>query len=111
MEEELNFETLKEQILNYIDKRNAKGLRELFETVPTIDIAEAMDEVEDVKYFLYIFRVVSSDFTGDFFSELTSEQQEEIKGVQVFLTRKCHGQRNPVGCRPWGCKSQTWLGD
>ena len=78
MEEELNFETLKEQILNFIDKRNAKGLRELFETVPTIDIAEAMDEVEDVKYFLYIFRVISSEYTGDFFSELTSEQQEAI---------------------------------
>ena len=29
-------------------------------------------------YFLYIFRVISSEYTGDFFSELTSEQQEAI---------------------------------
>lgn len=78
MEEELNFETLKEQVLNCIEKRNAKELKEIFETTPTIDIAEAMDEVEDVKYFLYIFRVISSEYTGDFFSELTSEQQEAI---------------------------------
>ena len=78
MEEELNLNELKGNILDCIKNRNAKGLKEIFETVPTIDIAEAMDDVEDVAYFLYVFRVISSDYTGDFFSDLTSEQQESI---------------------------------
>lgn len=78
----LNFETdeeeLKTKILDAITNRNASVLREIFETVPTIDIAEAMEDVEDVATFIYIFRVVSSDYTGDFFAELTDDQQELI---------------------------------
>ena len=45
MEEELNLNELKGNILDCIKNRNAKGLKEIFETVPTIDIAEAMDDV------------------------------------------------------------------
>ena len=76
MEEEK--EILTERVLNAIKNRNASELREIFETIPNIDIAECLDEVDDAAVFLYIFRTVSSEYTGDFFTELTTEQQELI---------------------------------
>lgn len=76
MEEEK--EVLTERVLSAIKNRKASELKEIFETVPNIDIAECLDEVDDAAVFLYIFRTVSSEYTGDFFTELTSEQQELI---------------------------------
>ena len=77
MEEEKEI-NLTERVLSAIQNRKASELREIFETVPNIDIAESLDEVDDAAVFLYIFRTVSSEYTGDFFTELTSEQQELI---------------------------------
>ena len=76
--EEVIEEVLTDRILEAVKKRNAKEIKEIFETVPNIDIAEALDEVEDAAVFLYIFRTVSSEYTSDFFTELTSDQQEMI---------------------------------
>ena len=84
MEEEK--EVLTERILNAIKSRNASELREIFETVPNIDIAECLDEVDDAAVFLYIFRIVSSEYTSDFFSELTTEQQELI--INAFTDKQ-----------------------
>ena len=84
MEEEK--EVLTERVLNAIKKRNAPELREIFETIPNIDIAECLDEVDDVAVFLYIFRTVSSEYTGDFFTELTSDQQELI--INAFTDKQ-----------------------
>ena len=77
MEEEREI-NLTERVLDAIKNRRASELREIFETIPNIDIAESLDEVDDAAVFLYIFRTVSSEYTGDFFTELTSEQQEMI---------------------------------
>lgn len=70
--------TLTERVLEAIKNKKVADLREIFETIPTIDIAESLDEVDDIPTLLYIFRVVSMDYTGDFFAELTTEQQELI---------------------------------
>ena len=84
MEEEK--EILTERVLNAIKSRNAVELREIFETIPNIDIAECLDEVDDAAVFLYIFRTVSSEYTGDFFTELTTEQQEMI--INAFTDKQ-----------------------
>ena len=84
MEEEK--EILTERVLNAIKSRNAVELREIFETIPNIDIAECLDEVDDAAIFLYIFRTVSSEYTGDFFTELTTEQQEMI--INAFTDKQ-----------------------
>lgn len=68
----------KKLILDAIQNKKPSLLKELFETIPTIDIAEAMDDIEDVAQLMYVFRVVSSEYTGDLFAELSSEQQEKI---------------------------------
>ncbi|MBQ6730986.1 MAG: magnesium transporter [Bacilli bacterium] len=84
MEEEK--EVLKERVLNAIKNRNASELREIFETIPNIDIAECLDEVDDAAVFLYIFRTVSSEYTSDFFAELTADQQELI--INAFTDKQ-----------------------
>ena len=65
-------------VLDAIQNKKPALLKELFETIPTIDIAEIMDDVEDVAQLMYVFRVVSADYTGDLFAELSSDQQEKI---------------------------------
>ena len=76
--EELSLEELGEQILEAVKNRNVARLREIFETIPSIDIAEALDEVDDVTILIYIFRVVKSEYSAEFFTELSAEQQEKI---------------------------------
>ena len=76
MEENKNY--LKEWVLSAINNRSAKQLREIFETVPNIDIAEALEDVEDAKTLLYVFHVVGSEYSAEFFAELSSDQQETI---------------------------------
>ena len=73
-----NKSVLKQWILSAINNRSAKQLKEIFETIPNIDIAEAISDVEDPKTLLYIFRSVGSEYSAEFFTELTSEQQEAV---------------------------------
>ena len=68
----------KKLVLDAVINKKPALLKELFETIPTIDIAEMLDDIEDVTQLMYVFRVVSSDYTGDLFAELSSEQQEKI---------------------------------
>ena len=74
--EEIVVEELRERVLKAIETRNSKELIEIFETIPNIDIAEAIEDVDDVKVLLYIFKVVSSEYTAEFFAELNPDQQE-----------------------------------
>ena len=76
--EELEEREVKQEILDAIKSKNTKKLRELFETIPTIDIAEVMDDIDEVSLLIYPFRVISSEYTGELFAELSSDQQEKI---------------------------------
>ena len=76
--EELSLEELGEEIIQAVKERNAAKIKDIFETIPNIDIAEALEEVDDVTVFIYIFRVVKSEYTAEFFAELSPEQQEKI---------------------------------
>ncbi len=69
---------VKDLILNAIKNKKVAVLKELFETVPTIDIAEAMDDIEDVSLLIYPFRVISSEYTAELFADLSADQQEKI---------------------------------
>ena len=69
---------VKDLIINAITNKKANVLKEIFETVPTIDIAEAMEDIDDVSLLLYPFRVISTEYTGELFAELSTEQQEKI---------------------------------
>ena len=68
----------KKLVIDAIVNKKTALLKELFETIPTIDIAESMEDIEDVTQLMYVFRVVSAEYTGDLFAELSQEQQEKI---------------------------------
>ena len=76
--EEIEIEELKEQLLTAVEKRDRQKVIEIFDTVPNIDIAEAVEEVDDVKTLLYIFKVVNNEYAAELFAELSSDQQELI---------------------------------
>ena len=67
-----------EQLVELIDAKKVKDIRQLFEVVPTIDIAEAIDDIEDVKKIIFIFKTVKSEYTADLFTELSPETKEKI---------------------------------
>ena len=69
---------VKDLIIDAIKNKKLSLLKELFETVPNIDIAEAMEEIEDVTQIIWVFRVISSEYTAYVFSELSPETQEKI---------------------------------
>ena len=53
-------EELKTLLEELIANKQAKSLKELFENTPTIDIAEALEDVDDVKTLLYVIRVIGN---------------------------------------------------
>lgn len=67
-----------EQIEKLIDEKKVKEIRQIFEVVPTIDIAEALSDIEDVKKIVFIFKTVKSEYTADLFTELKPEVKEEL---------------------------------
>ena len=69
--------TLHDEIVEAVKARNSKKIREIFETIPNIDIAEELEN-EDVSTLLYLCRVVDNEIAAEFFTELSSEQQEKI---------------------------------
>ena len=66
-----------EKILGYIRKKDRKALLTVFEIVPNIDIAEAVNDFEPAD-LLFIFRSVPSEITADFFDELSSDTKESL---------------------------------
>lgn len=66
-----------EKILGYIRRKDRKALLTIFEIVPSIDIAEAVEDFEPADV-LYIFRAVPSEITADFFDELSSDTKEAL---------------------------------
>ncbi len=61
-----------------IDEKNIKELRHIFETIPTIDIADAANEIDDKSKIVFIFKTVKSEYTADFFTELSPDTKEEL---------------------------------
>ena len=77
MENELR-DSIREEIVECYNTKNSEKLKELFELHQNIDIAEAMESLDDVAIFLYVFRTVNDEYSADVFSDLSAEKQEMI---------------------------------
>ncbi|MCF0108005.1 MAG: magnesium transporter [Bacilli bacterium] len=84
--EEIEMEELRTRVVTALKERNAKEVREIFDTIPNIDIADAISEVDDLQELMFIFRVVPKDYSGAFFAELPVEQQEII--IKAFSDKE-----------------------
>ena len=67
-----------ERLAELIDAKDVKEIRRLFEVVPTIDIAEACNDIEDVTNLVFIFKTVKSEYTADLFTELDTDVKNEL---------------------------------
>ena len=77
MEEEIEI-TLKDQLQTAISKRNVSEIKELLDTIPGIDIAEALEEIGEIPSILYLLRVSDNENASEIFNELSVEFQEKI---------------------------------
>lgn len=66
-----------EQLQDIIDRKDRAALKDVFLHVPSIDIAEAANEME-AKDLIYIFRNVESSLTADFFDALSQDTKEQL---------------------------------
>ena len=67
-----------QKIEQLIDERKVKEIRQFFEVVPTIDLAEALSDIEDTKKIIFVFKTVKSEYTAELFTELKPEVKEDI---------------------------------
>ena len=67
-----------QRLLELIEAKDVKEIRRIFEVVPTIDIAEACNEIEDVSKLVFIFKTVKSEYTADLFTELDTDVKYEL---------------------------------
>lgn len=66
-----------EELSNIIKRKDRLSLREVFDKVPNIDIAEASEEL-DPQELIYIFRTMPSEYTADYFDELSQKTKESL---------------------------------
>ena len=76
-EEEEEHKLTQEDLEELIEAKDVKAIREIFVTVPDIDIAEAADNLSS-KDLIWVFRAVESKYTAGFFSELDQDAQENL---------------------------------
>ncbi len=76
------FELKEAEFNTALTTRDVNKMRDLFNTVPTVDLAEFADNVKDPSTLTFIFKVVKSELTADFFTELNDETQEKL--LRVF---------------------------
>ncbi|MCQ2794555.1 MAG: magnesium transporter, partial [Bacilli bacterium] len=69
------------EFFDALEKRDVKHMRELFNKVPTVDLAEFADQVDDPVKLAFIFKTVKSELTADFFTELDDDTQEALLHV------------------------------
>ena len=69
--------TSEEELARLIEARDRNGLIEVFDKVPTIDIAEAADDLSP-EQLIYIFRSLSSALTADLFDGFSPETKEKL---------------------------------
>jgi magnesium transporter len=65
-------------LFNLIETKNNSQLKQIFASVPIIDIAETLNDISDPKFILYVFKLCNSDDTAELFSFLNIEQQTKL---------------------------------
>ncbi len=83
--EKNKIQELTKNILHCLEENNVKKLREISEDNYPADIAEALEELEN-KYILIALRLFSTEISGEIFTFLDTEIQEEV--VKQFSSKQ-----------------------
>ena len=76
----MNNDVTVEMLEEVITSKNVSKLRNIFEYYNSVDLAEAVNEL-DVKKAIFIFKTVPSSLTAEVFSYLDSEYKEKLVSV------------------------------
>ena len=66
----------REVLLEYLEERRFKELKEELEYMHPVDIAELMEELED-KQMILVFRLLDKDAAAEMFTEMEAKDQRE----------------------------------
>lgn len=69
--------TSEKELAKLIEAKDRAGLTEIFDKVPTIDIAEAADDLNP-EQLIYLFRNLPSSLTADLFDGFSAETKEKL---------------------------------
>lgn len=73
-----NMDFSPEKLFQALAEKSVKKLREIFQEYNPVDIAEALERVDDLPEFIFIFKVVPAQYTAEVFSYFSSELKEKI---------------------------------
>jgi magnesium transporter len=79
-------EPLHPSLETLIREKNIQSIRERFDLVPIVDLAEEVNNLEDPKDILFVFKTCSNDVTAELFSYLPSSTQERL--LQLFTDKQ-----------------------
>ena len=66
----------REVLLEYLEERRFKELKEELEFMHPVDIAELMEELDD-KQMILVFRLLDKDVAAETFTEMEAKDQRE----------------------------------
>lgn len=71
-------ELTKEILFNCINNKNKEELLYIFDNFNNVDIAELLDEYEDINGFLFVFKIAPNAYSAEVFAYLSNDVQENI---------------------------------
>ncbi len=74
---EFEMEIVLEQILEMLDKREFKEIKEVLEDMHPVDVAEILEEMED-KQMILVFRLLQKDEAAETFTEMNSDARQVL---------------------------------
>ncbi len=66
------------EIIELVDGKHFSEIKSEFEKMMPADIAEVLDEVDDERTLLYLFRLLPKELASDTFIEMDSDRMEEL---------------------------------
>ena len=67
-----------ENLYQALTEKSVKKVREIFEEFNPVDIAEALERLDDLPDFVFIFKTVPAQYTAEVFSYLDNETKQSI---------------------------------
>lgn len=76
--EELQVGYQPELLLDALKERSVLKIRQIFENFNIVDIADTINQMEDIQSFLFIYKTVAPEYTAEAFTYLDSSVKERI---------------------------------
>ena len=76
-----------EEILQYLEERNYKELKEKLESMHPVDIAQILEEVTE-KQVALVFRLLAKEEAAETFSYMNNDMRENLIGALIPSLRK-----------------------